>query len=205
MAFVKENPHSRLFFYLTKYIYLNLNHKKLMCAVCLDVAKAFDCINHDILLYKMSKIGFQENTIRSFNSYLSRTQVVCYNDVESSKVSVKTGIGQGTILCPLIFIFYINDLISIVDKFKVNMYVDDCILYSSGNNWNRMSQILQPELDKMHAWCTHNRLKLNVKKSKTLIIGSRSKLGRVDYYCTLNLSGKYLLIRKCPSIASYRM
>ena len=72
------------------------------------------------------------------------------------------------------------------------MYADDCILYSSGNDWNRMSQIIQLELDKIHAWCTHNRLKLNVKKSKTLIIGSRSKLGRVDYNCTLKLLGNVL-------------
>ena len=141
---------------------------------------------------QMSKIGFDPNTIRWFASYLSRTQIVRYNNIDSPMLNVKTGIGQGTILGPLIFIFYINDLISVTNTLKVNMYADDCILYSSGNDWNRMVHTFQPELDNIHLWCSENRLKLNVNKSKTLLIGSRSKLGKVDYANTLKIAGNVL-------------
>ena len=95
-------------FDFTKSIYSALNHEKLMGALCLDVAKAFDCINHKILLQKMSKIGFDANSILCFKSYLSRSQCGKYNNNISSELQVKTGIGQGTLLGPLIFILYIN-------------------------------------------------------------------------------------------------
>ena len=62
-------------FDLSKFIYSGLNHKKLIGTIFLDVAKAFDCINHDILLHKLLKIGFSQNSLRWFKSYLSRTQV----------------------------------------------------------------------------------------------------------------------------------
>ena len=86
----------------------------LISAVCLDMAKAFDCINPDILLYKMSKIGFSHQTIAWFKSYLTRTQLVKIEDSISSELEVKTGIGQSTILGPLLFIFYINDIVSVL-------------------------------------------------------------------------------------------
>ena len=99
-------------FDLTKFIYSALNHKKIVGSICLDVAKAFDSINHDILQYKWTKIGFNDKSIAWFKSHLERTQVVKFDNKISSKLPIVTGIGQGTILGPLIFIFYINDIIS---------------------------------------------------------------------------------------------
>ena len=81
-----------------------------------------------------------------------------FNNIISDQLKVHTGIGQGTILGPSIFIFYINDIISVLDVLKINMYADDCILYTSGNYWNRMRQKIQPEKDNIHEWCTVNRL-----------------------------------------------
>ena len=153
------------------------------------MAKAFDCINHEILLRKMSKIGVDRLTLNWFRSYLTRTQVVKFNDTISSKLSVKTGIGQGTILGPLLFIFYINDLTSTFNHLKINMYADDCILYSIGNDWNRMKELIQPELDDIGTWCEHNRLKLNVDKSNSLMFGSRSKLAKINYENYVKFSG----------------
>ena len=132
-------------FDLTKFIYTGLNNKKIISAVCLDVCKAFDCINHDILLAKMRKIGFNDVTLSWFKSYLSRTQVVKFNDILSNVSNVRTGIGQGTILGPLIFIFYINDITQSIENLKINMYADDCILFNSENNWNRMFECIQTD------------------------------------------------------------
>ena len=110
-------------FDFVKYVYSGLNRKKLISPVCLDVAKAFDCINHTILLHKMSKIGFNDNTIAWFKSYLDRTQVVKFDNIFSDKFNVKTSIGQGTILGPLLFIFYINDITSVLDDNYEDKYV----------------------------------------------------------------------------------
>ena len=177
----KGKSTSQAIFDLIKYIYSGLNHEKLIGTVCLDVAKAFDCLNHEILLKKLSKIGFNDHSCNWFRSYLDRTQAVKFNDIMSDTLKVRTGIGQGTILGPLIFIFYINDIISVLDVLKINMYADDCILYTSGNDWIRMQQKIQPEIDNIHEWCTANRLRLNIEKSKILIFGTRAKLNKVDF------------------------
>ena len=136
----------------------------------------------------MSKIGFTDHTCTWFRSYLNRTQFVKFQEHTSTSLSVQTGIGQGTILGPLIVIFYINDLISVLNVLKVNMYADDCILYTSGNEWNRMCQKIQPELYNVYKWCSANRLRLNIDKSKILVIGSRSKLLKVDYHQNILLN-----------------
>ena len=82
----------------------------------------------------MSKIGFCNNSIGWFKSYLTRTQVVKFDKDISAEIPVQTGIGQGTILGPILFIFYINDIISVIRRLKMIMYADDCILYTSGND-----------------------------------------------------------------------
>ena len=69
------------------------------------------------------------------------------------------------------------------------MYADDCILFSTGNNWNRMRTVIQPDLDGIQLWCDRNRLKLSITKSKTLLIGSISRLNNVDYTVKLSLAG----------------
>ena len=107
-----------------------------MEAICINVAKAFDCIN--LLLYKMYKIGFDDRSLTWFRSYLTWTQQVNFEKIISPKVPVKTGIGQGTILGPLFFIFYINNKVSVINNLKINMYADDSFLYISVNNWSRM-------------------------------------------------------------------
>ena len=176
-------------FDFVKYVYSSLNNKKLFTAICLDVCKAFDCINHDILLLKLSKIGFSENTITWFKSYLNRTQVVTFKNCSSDELKIKTGIGQGTILGPLIFIFYINDIVQTKGNLRINMYADDCLLFKTGNNWNIMKEHVQSDLNNVQSWCVRNRLKLNVAKSKTLLIGSDNKLKTVDINAYLNLDG----------------
>ena len=69
------------------------------------------------------------------------------NNILSKTLSVNTGICQGTILGPLIFIFYINDVIRNVNSRRVNIYADDCLIYTIGNNWNIMSSMLQDDCE----------------------------------------------------------
>ena len=92
-------------FDFTKCVYSRLKNKKLFAALCLDVCIAFDCNNHDVLLFKLSHVGFTPATLMWFKSYLTCKQTVKYNDLTSDELNTKTGISQGTILGPLIFIF----------------------------------------------------------------------------------------------------
>ena len=105
---------------------------------------------------------------------------------------VRSGIGQGTILGPLIFIFYINNIVTTTGNLKINMYADDCILFCSGNNWSRMIRNVQLDLDNVNSWCQRNRLKLSESKSKVLLFGSLEKLKNVDYTQTVHIGGTYL-------------
>ena len=138
-------------------------------------------------MFKLAKIGFSYTSLAWFKSYLNRTQTVRFNDTISKPLSCITGIGQGTILGPLIFIFYINDVVQAKGNLMLNMYADDCILFKSGNNWNLMCDSIQLDLDNINSWCVRNRLKLSESKSKLLHIGSIQKLGLVDRNRNINL------------------
>ena len=179
-------------FELTKQIYSALNNKKLFGAICLDVSKAFDCIDHKKLFDKMKSCGLSDLVLKCFKRYFTRTQSVRFNITVSEPSIVSSGIGQGTILGPLIFIFYINDVISNIGSLKINMYADDCLIYCTGNNWNLMRPKIQNGLNCVQIWCIKNRLKLNVRKSKALTIGSPYKNNSLDLHEKFLLNGETL-------------
>ena len=98
-------------------------------SICLDISKAFDCIDHSRLYKKLISCGVSDLVIRWFTSYLARSQMVKIGNNVSKCKPISTCIGQGTIRGPLVFIFYINDVIRSVDYLRVNMYADDCLNY----------------------------------------------------------------------------
>ena len=177
-------------FDLIRHIHSSINNKKLMGLLFLDISKAFDCIIHKRLLKKLELVGCDPNVIKWFESYLTRMQVVLYNGIESTPSSVPTGIGQGTILGPLIYIFYMNDIVDNMFFVKISMYADDCVLYLSGNNWENMRIKMQEDLDCFEHWGLLNNLHLNVKKTKMLLIGPRNKLGRLHNIRSLHVYDK---------------
>ena len=179
-------------FELLKHVYSALNNKKIFGAICLDVSKAFDCIDHSKLFDKMKSCGLNNQVIKWFKSYFRRSQSVRFNDQISPTLPVETGIGQGTILGPLVFIFYINDVISRVANLKVNMYADDCLIYSVGNNWNTMFPKIQEGLNSFQKWCYDNCLKLNVSKTKSLLLGSGYKTKNLNLRNKFELNGEKL-------------
>ena len=157
-------------FVLTKQIFSAMNNKNIFGSICLDISKAFYCIDHSRLFNKMASCGISENVLSWFRSYFKRTQVVKVGNCISEYKPTTTGIGQSTILGPLIFVFYINDVIRNINELRVNMYADDCLIYTIGNNWDRMVPKIQQGLDCFQDWCLNNCLKLNVSKSKSLVI-----------------------------------
>ena len=93
---------------------------------------------------------------------------------------VSKGIAQGTVLGPLLFIFYINNIFSIVRHVKMSLFADDCVIFLSGNNWIDIHRKIQCDFDSILEWTFRNSLQLNHSKTKAIIFGSRSKLANIS-------------------------
>ena len=128
----------------------------------------------------MRSCGIAEDVLRWFRNYFNGTQEVKIGNVVSDCKSISTGIGQGTILGSLIFVFYIDDVIECIPHLRVNMYADYCLIYTIGNSWECMVPEIKAGLNSFQEWCINNNMKLNVKKSKSLVIGSSYKLANLN-------------------------
>ena len=147
--------------------------------IYIDLSKAFDTLDHSILLDKLSYYGICGVENLMLRTYLSnRHQYVEYNDSKSQTKSISIGVPQGSILGPLLFLIYINDLPRVSRVFSMLMYADDTTLYCNINNANS-DIILNNELCKISDWLSSNKLSLNVKKTKYMVFHTPQK--RVIY------------------------
>ena len=145
-----------------------------MIGVFLDFSKAFDTVDHDILLKKLCHYGIRDTGLKWFQSYLSEwKQYVTYNDTKSSIKSIRCGVPQGSILGPLLFLIYINDLVSVCQHTMPILFADDTNLFINGDNLLQMVQTLNAELDDISNWLKANKLFLNVKKTHYMILTSK--------------------------------
>ena len=153
----------------------NLDQGKLPIAIFLDLSKAFDTIDHNILTHKLQYYGIQGTTLNWFKSYLSdRKQYVQFNESTSSHATITTGVPQGSILGPLLFIIYMNDISKVTNKFHFTLYADDTSLIEpictftadmNGNN-SEPTDAINKELTLITDWLCLNKLSLNAKKPK---------------------------------------
>ena len=136
--------------------------------VFLDLSKAFDTLNHEILLMKLDHYGIRGKEWKWFHSYLhGRSQYVEFNGYKSTKLPLETGVPQGSILGPLLFLLYINDLPS-ATKLKCVIFADDTNLLISGDNFVEIAGTLNAELDLVSDFFKANQLMLNAKKTKMI-------------------------------------
>ena len=113
----------------------------------MDLARAFDCVNHDILLDKLAHYGVVGKAHAWFESYLcGRQQTVKFDGSLSAWGSVRVGVPQGSILGPLLFSIFVNDLPSVVDHAQINMYADDTKLHCCGEDLQCVQNDLQSDL-----------------------------------------------------------
>ena len=134
------------------------------------MSKAFDTLNHHILLSKLQLYGLSESALKLIQSYLTnRKQFVEINNTQSTKNDITIGVPQGSILGPLLFIIYINDIINSSTVFKFIIFADDTTLYTTLNLQEDTNKILNDELAKIHNWLNVNKLSLNVAKTKAML------------------------------------
>ena len=147
-------------------VYSCLEHKLFSVGVFLDMSKAFDSLNHKILLAKLKNIGVRGVPLELFASYLSnRSQFVYCNNSSSSFQTIVKGVPQGSILGPIMFLIYINDIVHASSKFSFVIYADDTILLISDKSLNTLHLNLNSELQHISQWMKSNKLTLNVTKT----------------------------------------
>ena len=171
-----------------------IDKKKLTAVVLLDLSKAFDSIDHQILLAKLQDIGASRPAIEWFGSYLtSRHQFVQINTTLSTKLPVISGVPQGSILGPLLFNIYVNDLPSVPENCSSQCYVNDTKLLMSFQLHNQHEAIakLNKDLLSFRNWCFDNQLLLNPDKTKLVIFGNRQMTAKISDF-RLFLLGKEL-------------
>ena len=148
----------------------DLDKGNLPVAIFLDLSKAFDTLDHLILLKKLSFYGIKNKALDLFKNYLKdRKQYVNVYNIESHLQTIKTGVPQGSILGPLLFLIYINDISNAF--FEMIKYADDSTIYKSikMSNFDTSLSNINNELDKIADWLKLNKLSLNVKKSKHMV------------------------------------
>lgn len=142
--------------------------------IFIDLSKAFDTLNHDILLSKLELYGIRGVPLQWFKNYLSnRKQFVSINGVSSTLSHVNCGVPQGSILGPLLFILYINDIVNCSHILKFILFADDTNLFYSGKDIWQVMQCINAELLKLSEWFRANKLSLNVKKTNFILFGRK--------------------------------
>lgn len=164
--------------YLSDLLKINISKGKYTGLLLLDLQKAFDTVDHMILCEKLKAMGV--GSVEWFYSYLTgRKQVVDINGHVSDPCDIRYGVPQGSILGPLLFLCYINDMSTSVSC-QLLLYADDSILMVSHEDAQVVSKELGKELESCNKWMTDNKLSLHLGKTETMIVGSKSKLKRVN-------------------------
>lgn len=143
--------------------------------VFVDLQRAFETIDRTKLLHKLKCYGISENVYKWIECYLqNRQQVTKVNGNVSPKVMNNLGVPQGSVLGPLLFIIFINDVGRILKHSNVKLFADDTLISISGNDYNDCVNRLNEDLILFYDWLCDNKLKLNVNKTKCMVIGSKT-------------------------------
>ena len=149
----------------------------------LDLTKAFDSTGHNILDQKLKKYGIRDTEHKWFMSCLSgRQQLTIVNDKRSEQLPEEPyGVPQGSVRGPVLFLLYINDIVSAVNC-KVHRYADDTILVHHDLNSDVLQSRLNSELDQISNWLKTNKITLNADESKYMIFGNKRKLKKLSNF-----------------------
>ena len=154
----------------------NMDNGKFSCGVFIDLKKAFDTVNHEILLAKLENYGIRGVINSWFRSYLTdRNQTTEVNNVVSEAETTLCGVPQGSVLGPLLFLLYINDIYKSSSLFAFYLFADDTSIILANNNLKELETLVNRELGNVNEWLKANKLSLNIKKSNFVIFLPRQK------------------------------
>ena len=172
---------------LTERIKSSLDTKDYVCGIFVDLEKAFDTVNHQILCEKLNHYGFRGGTNMLIKSYLeNRKQFVSINGFESETKTITCGVPQGSSLGPLLFLIYINDFHLCLDKTDAGHFADDTFIMYASKNIKTIETVINYELKLISKWMKLNKLSLNTDKTKLIVFRTKKKP-----FDTNNLSIKF--------------
>ena len=153
-----------------------LDEKNYVIGIFIDFKKAFDTVDHEILLRKLDCYGIRGHANMFFRSYLTnRRQFTTANGVQSDIDIVKCGVPQGSVLGPLFFLLYINDIYRALGCNAVRLFADDTSLLSSGRNLNDVIIQAKELFHKLYHWCVANKLSINSDKTNFVLFHMKNK------------------------------
>ena len=163
-----------------------MDSSRFSIGVFVDLPKAFDTLNHKILLTKLNHYGIRGTALDWFESYLSnRRQYVEYNGIKSNLCELICGVPQGSVLGPVLFVLYINDIVNAPKTLKLILFADDTNLFISDANIDRLIATINSDLLCLANWFAVNRLSLNVNKTNFILYNS-TQLNFIVTYLQLN-------------------
>ena len=155
-----------------------MENNSFSCCVFLDFAKAFDTVNHDILLSKLEHYGIRGVANKWFKSYLyNRPQTVKIGNEKSEELYIRSGVPQGSVLGPLLFLIYINDLPEHVSVGHVHLYADDTTFYYIDRNTEEVIDALNIIGRDVGRWCEKNKMTIHTDKSEVMLITKQDFIG----------------------------
>ena len=156
---------------MTETIRKTIDNGNFGCGIFIDLKKAFDTVNHSILLKRLDHYGVRGVPLQWFDSYLSdRKQYVSVNGSTSDELTITHGVPQGSVLGPLLFLFFINDFPSVSKVLTFYLFADDTNIYFESDDLVHMQKVVNRELRKVRKWLEANRLALNIDKLYYLLL-----------------------------------
>lgn len=153
-----------------------LDSGKYVVGVFLDFSKAFDTVNHDILLKKLDIYGIRGIALKWLKSYLERrTQYVVYNGESSLLGEVRCGVPQGSVLGPLLYLMYVNDIANVSSNILPILFADDTNIFLEGHDVNSVIDQMNIEMKKLLEWTIANKLSLNIDKTNYMVFTTKGK------------------------------